>query len=593
MSSQLRLLPFQERGVQHLITPMHLDKKLANKLGVETELPHKCLLDEPGLGKTPTTCVALKRVNAKSALIVCPAPEPIKNSWRKHLIEWSEIDEEKIYVVKTGKDAIPTSARFIIVNFELLQKKNIVRQIHHGHRFDAVIIDEVQYLKWTNSKRTGTILGGGDSSLISRGYYKWALSGAGYDRPVELFPILSTLAPNTIFPNTDYDSYGEHFCGGVRDLQGVYRGSSNTKELRTRMRETGFALRREMDDVYKHIPPIIENTVYVDIGDLPSFADESNTQLSTLRKELGIAKVPYIIEYIDYLVKKPEVNKLLVYTWHREVTEGIVAALPKLATAYYGGMSNGQKSTSIEVFKNHPGKSVIVVQRNSGGVGLDGLQQACNHILDAEEDWSGGLDDQNGGRLRRIGQNKTVFRTRLVAEKTLEEKIARVRQHKQWTMETIYDNLKDDHYDQNSCGDDDKLKNEGVNMSIEQSLESIADSLKKLVSGEFTQKVTAVSPKSDADTKPAKDTQPEEKKAATGKKAKAPEHSADEVREAAKGALVRLQENSGLTKAEATAAVKKVCQEKGGETVKDLAEKHYDAAWEEYEAMGLESEDAV
>lgn len=260
---------------------------------------NKILATAPGTGKTVTICGGLKAIQAKSAVIVCPAPTIVKQAWRHHLIEWGVCTDDDIFIVKTGKDEIPTNKRFIIVNFELLQNKDIFRSLYWGGRYDAVVIDEAQRLKAVDSKTSLRILGGGSESLISRGEWKWLASGSMMpNRPAELFPAVSSLSPEIIAPFGKWQAYIEEFCGAYKDKFGWHHtGASNIEDLAKRLFSNNFMRRRELEDVYKELPEVIERHVYVDLGDMD--CDETNTQSATLRKAIGVAKLPYIIEYLE------------------------------------------------------------------------------------------------------------------------------------------------------------------------------------------------------------------------------------------------------------------------------------------------------
>lgn len=421
------LYPYQHVGVKHLTT-RNADPRSAS---------HKLIADACGLGKTVQACAALHKVSAKSAIIVTPAPDTIKTSWRRTLIECGAAQEDEIQIISSG-DAVVDSRPFKIINYEMLLNDDVYRAIYWSGWKDAVIIDEAQRLKGIESKRSLRILGGGSGSLASRGYWKWLLSGTIMpNRPIELYPILSALYPAALAGYESYAAYGKHFCGGFEGERGWnFNGASNLDELAKRI--APFFLRREIEDVYAEMPEVIERVCYIDLGDMD--CDETNTPQASLRKEIGIAKIPYVLEYVkDRLTQNSD--KLLVFVYHREVAERLYAELQPTAALIYGGLSSSQKQQAIDSFTKTDKSRVLIAQINVAGEGIDGLQHVCNNIIDAEPDWVAGGYEQRVGRLRRIGQSKPVDYVALVAENTLDDAIVGSRVRKQKNIDHLFKSI--------------------------------------------------------------------------------------------------------------------------------------------------------
>ncbi len=425
----LKLYPYQLEGVRHLTTPVR------SATGIDR--PHKLLADAPGLGKTVQACAALKKVNAKSALIITPAPHVVKNSWRKTLLKLEVCGQDDIQVINSSKQLVSSTAKFIIINYELLQNKQVYRDVYWSGPYDVIIVDEAQRLKSLDSKRSVSILGSSER-LIERGWWKWFLTGTPMpNRPVELFPILSSMVPELLGEYRDWKRYIQRFCGAYYDARGwQYQGASNIPDLRERI--TPFMLRREVIEVFPDLAEPVESTMYIDLGDMVD--DESNTQSATLRKTIGIAKIPYCVEYINYRVEQAradgEVPKFFCFTFHRPVSEGVHAGVPG-SVLIYGGMSQKAKDAAIEAYTN--GDAVaLIAQVTSLGEAADGFQFVGNQIIDCEPEWSDGAYDQQAGRIRRIGQTKQVYRVSLIAENTQDESVVASREGKHRNVRELY-----------------------------------------------------------------------------------------------------------------------------------------------------------
>lgn len=479
------LHPFQKDGVSFLT-----DEPFVENF-------HKLLADDMGLGKTIQVAAALNRIDADSVVIICPAS--VKIHWARKLAEWL-LKKHYIYIVKDGKAQIPPGASIIIVNYDLLVDKKkrdggyirskVFKQLvarGEQQRFCAAVIDEAHYLKSMDASRTTKVLGVG--SFLHHARYKWALTGTPVlNRPAEIYPLLYTFAPHTIAPYTSWQAFGEYFCNGHQDRKcrkcGAFlsyddsrcptcgsnsidrygfntKGHSHVAELAERME--GFMLRRKKEDVLDQLPDKVETVIELDIVP-PSTLDD--THIATVRRDLALAKIPMATKHIADMLA--DIDKVVVFAHHRDVIEGLRDALQNFgAVICYGGMSADQKQKSIDEFINNPSTQVYIAQTVAGGVGVDGLQKVCSHVVFIELDWAPGYMDQAVDRIMRMGQkSETVFVQYLAVPDSLDTMMDGVLQYKRSVINQLI-----------------KAKEVNYTMTIEQSLERIAAALEALASG--------------------------------------------------------------------------------------------------------------
>lgn len=409
MKAGLELMPYQEEGVRFL-----------------TGGYHKLLADDMGLGKTiQVIAAAFNVLHAKQTVIICPAA--VKYHWARQIVKWSK-SSQTIFVVTNGRADIPPSATVIIVNYELLLRDRIYKQlVARGKEkgFDVVVCDEAHYLKSLTAKRTKRVLGVHSFMRYSR--YKWMLSGTPVlNRPAEIYPMLITLCPDKIEPYTTWIDFGRYFCKGEKDQFGVWsmKGSAHIAELSQRME--GFLLRRKKEDVLDQLPDKIETVIELDV-DIPEGIDEM--PISTARRELALAKIPEATSYIRDTVS--EVGKIVVFAHHRTVLSELKVSLADFSPVMvFGGMTAEQKQESIDSFINDVNTQVFLAQTLAGGTGIDGLQEVCSYVVFVELDWSPGIMDQAVDRLRRIGQRETVFVQYLAVPNSLDTMMAEVLDYK-------------------------------------------------------------------------------------------------------------------------------------------------------------------
>lgn len=526
----IQLTPSQESDVNWLLS--------LNKFGD----PAHTYGNEPGTGKTPVVCAAMAKRKVKNGIIICPAPITVKMHWARHLVEMGVCGPDDITIIASGEEFIPVHRNFVIVNYEMLLKKEVYNSLYFGYQFDVIVVDEAQRLRGINSKTSRRILG--EAGLISKCYYSWFVSGSIADRPIDWFPILKSSCPQAMGKHDTYESFGNHFCGGRWDeKKGAmnYNGSSNEAELRDNLVSSGFYRARSLKEVWGKTPEYTEKDIYIDIGTLPSGADETNTPEPTLRKEIGIAKIPYGVEFAKYLTDLHPGEKLMIFTYSREVSEGVTEQLNKLkikTVLAYGGMSSNTKKAAFDAFK-YGDAQILVAQQFSVGVAEDGFQLVCNRVLILEPDWGGGTYEQVIGRVVRSLQSKTVDIIIMLAQNTLDTRVARVSRRKQEWMLKL-------------------LKNTEINGEVNQMIETILERIAvALEEQNATLKAIAGGTAPKVPEKPAADKEKAASKPAAGKTAVAAKPAAKDSGAATAGTVAPTEDDVRQAATRAHKALKK------------------------------------
>jgi len=162
--------------------------------------------------------------------------------------------------------------------------------------------------------------------------------------------------------------------------------------------------------------------------------------ISTIRREMGEAKMPRAIEHLKYLLDIEEVDKVVVFSHHRSVMDGIKRALEDYGIVEWrGGMSDGAKEHSKEQFQTNPNVRVFSGQLEAAGFGLDGLQNVASRVVFVEPAWVPGTNDQAVDRLHRIGQQFPVIAQFLVVEGSLDERVLGTVLDKAFTINEVLD----------------------------------------------------------------------------------------------------------------------------------------------------------
>jgi SWI/SNF-related matrix-associated actin-dependent regulator 1 of chromatin subfamily A len=289
--------------------------------------------------------------------------------------------------------------------------------------YKILIVDEAHRFKNSKAQRSKATL-----SLLT--YFDRVVFISGtpmLNRPMELYGILDTAAPETIdFMN--YFNFGKRYCAGFESKYGWdFSGASNVTELAEKV-SPKFMLRIKKEDVLKELPPKTEEVLL--IGDdlnaelaaldseiIKSFSpldlikgqisDGKELHLSTYRQKLGIFKVNESAKYIESILENGD-EKILVFAIHKQViaelTEILKVHNPLVIT---GDTAMASRDQIVHQFQNDPMKRLFVGNIQAAGLGIT-LTRATRVIF-VEFSWTKADNDQAADRAHRIGQTDNVF----------------------------------------------------------------------------------------------------------------------------------------------------------------------------------------
>jgi SNF2 family DNA or RNA helicase len=235
------------------------------------------------------------------------------------------------------------------------------------------------------------------------------------------------------------------FSAAQRFAVEVTVGNRNTTELNDLLFDGGMAVRRELVDVWKQMPPLTINRLQVSLDKSPELTavlktikDKSMDEMrkdmaageehiATLRRMLGMAKVKHSVsEIVDRV--EAGVKPLLVGAWHIDVIDELIKQLRAKgvdAHSLDGRTGNSKRTALIETFNGLDGNlDVLVGQIGAMGVSLN--LQGGSHIIVVEEDWSPAIMDQFYARCHRLGQADHVHVDIFASDTKLDQAVARI-----------------------------------------------------------------------------------------------------------------------------------------------------------------------
>lgn len=404
VTGDAELYPFQQEGVAFL---------WRNRQAM--------LLDEMGLGKTPQSLMAIEP--DAPALVLCPAS--LKTNWHDEARRWRR-DLEPCVIKNRAGFRFPEPGEVVITNYAALPEDFDA----HGGAWPGthLILDEAHAMKNARAQRTqrGRALA---RRIHKRHGYVWLLSGTPIlNRPPELWAMLVLLGIHKTCYRT-FTNFAKLF-GGKKDIFGfVWSGEVHLNAMEP-LRQ--YALRRERMDVLPDLPsktwralrvsaPTGEVKRYLDALDMEEllFAlDQPDTNmtghLATMRKGLALHKyektLPLIKEYEE------QGTPLVVFSAHR----GPVEELEQREgwTTLIGGMPAEEKGRRVRDFQAGKYRGIgLTIQ--AGGTGHT-LTHA-HHAIFLDRMWTPAYNVQAEDRVCRIGQDRGVVITNIVADHEVDE----------------------------------------------------------------------------------------------------------------------------------------------------------------------------
>jgi len=436
---------FATESARQFPAPEGLEYSPYQRAAIEYALPRQHVLfgDEPGLGKTVEGLGLVNAAGADKVLVLCPAA--VRLQWAKETHKWCP-QFRFVHTILKSKDGFAPTAEVTICSYDLARTP-IFHKLFSGVKWDIVILDEAHYLKNHEAKRTSAILGdyaGNTTAIIGQANRVVAMTGTPLpNRPRECYTLARALDHSSI-SSMSWDAFLRRF-NPAAEMPNGYRLelTGHLLELQARLR-SHFMVRRAKSAVLKDLPEkqyeitLVEPTgeirkvlkaeklLDLDPDDPATFLDSEGKidgAVSTVRREMGIAMIPRIVEHTKYVIESG-VEKVFLVLYHTEVINTVAEKLKSFKpVVIQGGVNHGAREIRKQTFISDPECRVFIGQITASGIGIDGLQQVCDRVVLGEPDWVHGNNEQAIDRLHRRGQKGSVLAQFLVAPDSLGEKI--------------------------------------------------------------------------------------------------------------------------------------------------------------------------
>lgn len=440
---------------------------------------HALLADSMGLGKSCQAVLACDIIGAQRILVICPAN--IRVNWSREFTRFSPMDRD-CAVIATGTDR-PVNVGVTIVSYDLIAGNNKLRNELRGRKWDVLVLDEAHYLKERSAKRTRAIYGHNSKvpGIAGSAARVWRLTGT--PAPNNASELYTHLKSAGIYAGQYWDFVFE-FCTGFDPGFGFkITGHKNVDRLKALLAQ--FMLRRKKEQVMAQLPPLTHQHVTVErsqveldpyfyenwrpIGVKAFLADmehrdkvlkaavavaKSNhdshsddvlavlegfaTSTATLRRYIGLAKLPRVLEIIKEELATKQIDKIVLFAIHKDVIESARVALREFKpVTLYGGTPADKRQANIDKFQKDPKCRVFIGNITAAGVGI--TLTAAHEVAFIETDWVPANNAQATMRCHRIGQTKHVRVRFFSCAGSVDEEVMRTLIHKTRELSKVFD----------------------------------------------------------------------------------------------------------------------------------------------------------
>jgi SNF2 family DNA or RNA helicase len=426
------------------------------------------IADDVGLGKTASAICVLTDPRARPALVVTLTH--LQRQWQDeirkfapqlttHILQKGTPYDYTLARQKTGAQLplVQPHPDVLITNYHKLDGWS--ETLSANGLLKSVVFDEVHELRaGPKTKNSGSKKCTAALQIARKVAYRTGLSATPiFNYGGEVYNVISAVRPGSLGGKTEFK---EEWCDGGMDGKARLK---NPEAFGSFARSTGLMLRRTRKDVGRELPDLVKVSHHVesDAGAL-ELINSSATELAKIilaqadrelgrgeafraggeldamiRQATGIAKAPYVAEFVNMLLESGE--KVVLFGWHRAVYDIWLERLRDHKPALYtGSESENQKEAAKKAFCN--GETNLLVISLRSGAGLDGLQYSgCRTVVFGELDWSPAVHEQSAGRVHRDGQDDAVVAYYLISDSGADPIIADVLGVKRAQLEGIRD----------------------------------------------------------------------------------------------------------------------------------------------------------
>jgi SNF2 family DNA or RNA helicase len=319
----------------------------------------------------------------------------------------------------------------------------------------AAVLDEAQHIKNQSTQNA-------HAAKRLRAEHRFVLTGTPIENGVsDLWSIMDFLMPGYL---GSHDSFRANIEQPI--AQGGPEGELGQWKLRRKLRP--FLLRRMKRDVAKELPPKIERIAASALSDdqkkvYAALLEDSRHKIAELVAAHGFQRAKFEILntllrlrqvccHLDLLKlpgldsKEPSAkmdlffelldeamdagHRVLVFSQFVSMLSILRAELDRRAIRYcYLDGSTQERLKIVQEFNRNQDIPIFLISLKAGGTGLN--LTGADMVIHYDPWWNPAVENQATDRAYRIGQKRTVYSVKLIAQDSIEERVLALQRKKQ------------------------------------------------------------------------------------------------------------------------------------------------------------------
>lgn len=404
------------------------------------------LADEMGLGKSAQALAAIRP--DEGAVIVCPAF--LMLNWAREARQFRP--DLRVTLDVDLHRALPAPGEVFITAYSRLpiaENEGDREQFPRWAGADVtrpftLILDEAHYVKSSSSQRSTRV-----RVLAVVANRIWALTGTPMiNHPPELWALCQALSYSAKRIFGSWENFVRMFGGRQKHFGGYDWNGVVSPEVLTALESV--MLRRTRVEVMPQLPRKTHRDLVIqlskrdrlnkDFSFIDSWPDEKVEEeatqpagsLFTVRRELADAKHEALDELLDEFEDARE--PVVVFGMHAAPI--VQLSLRKGWFAITGATAMHERETAVRRFQD-ASLDVKGIAGTVGAMGVGVTLTRAAHAVFVDRPWTPAEEDQAEDRICRIGQERPVLITRLVADHPVDRRVQSVLEKKRRLLEQV------------------------------------------------------------------------------------------------------------------------------------------------------------
>ena len=370
------------------------------------------IFHEPGMGKTPTTLLALQAIASRPegqglrAVIACP--KSVQHVWIDELQKWDNFTRLKLVPAPLDDRAFrkwkkPAPAMRILV----LTHDSLKTHKHHLDDECILVVDEAHIAKSNTSQLHQCI-------SLAPTTRRVLLTGTAVQNDLsEFYALIELIDPGALARSKPLFNqiYGKPIAEPHEDPKfSSGRLHAMTASLRSCIH------RAENKAIKSKLTPLLHFHITHDSA-VTMHSDNKLTEHHQASRDAIPAKAKYLVALKRALEETAPDDRIIVFEEHVYVLESLQEHVP--GQLFSGAATEAERLRILADFAKSPGGTVLYLTLGAGSVGLR-LDACANRVVIMGRDFNPTTTEQAIHRVHRIGQTKPVVVYNFIAKGNVE-----------------------------------------------------------------------------------------------------------------------------------------------------------------------------